>query len=235
MSQPKTPAEILLLPDIPVYQDIYCSQELTDRLCRYMCENRPEFVQELIEQEKLPFPDNRDGLHGKYCNHIEFYLRDEAKEGRVPELSMLGMIDLIYEIDRRVRNSLGLFDIPVVGASLAPTPDGPFPKLIDKPIWRNAQGKPSLGMTQELVDELAVLAYENNHEISYVFCERKRRLLRGGYEEGLLSDSMRKIMPAEHEAKYVRFLGELLGRLSLMCNIPNYEQIKALEPKGLSL
>ncbi len=227
--------KIVHLPDLPVYQDIYCSQELTDRLCRYVCENRPEFVQELIEQEKLPFPDNRDAMLTKALNRIEYYLCDEAKEGRVPELSMLGMIDFIYEIDRRVRRSLGLFDIPVVGTPLAPTPEGPFPELVDNPIWRNAQGKPSLGMTQELVDEFAALAYENNHEISYVCCERKRRLLRGGYEEGLLNDSMRKIMPAEHEAKYVRFLGELLGRLSLMCNIPNYEQIKALEPKGLSL
>lgn len=225
--------KIVHLPDIPVYQGIYCPQELTDRLCRYVCENKPEFVQELIEQEKLPFPDNRDAMLTKALNRIEYYLCDEAREGRVPELSMLGMTDFLYEIDRRVRKSLGLFDIPVVGTPLAPTPDGPFPELIVLPVWRNAQGDMVHGVTQELINEYALLAYKKNYEISYAFCEHERRLLRSGRARYILIDRIGNIM-SENGKKGIAsaVVSELCNRLRAMSNFPSYGQMRTLEQKG---
>ncbi len=224
--------KIVHLPDLPVYQDIYCSQELTDRLCRYVCENRPEFVQELIEQEKLPFPDNRDAMLGKACSRIEYYLRDEAKEGRVPELSMLGMIDFIYEIDRRVRRSLGLFDIPVVGTPLAPTPEGPFPELVDNPMRSSTSRRGTVSQT--IVNECVLSLYEVNPQLCYQYCEHARRLLRSGGAAHELSN-LSSTITGKERADGTDISLELRDRLRMMCNLPNYEQIKALEPKGLSL
>ncbi|MBU0801346.1 MAG: hypothetical protein KKA05_10135 [Alphaproteobacteria bacterium] len=180
----------------------------------------------------LPFPDNRDAMLGKACARIEYYLRNEEKEGRIPPISILGMIDLIFEIDRRVRKGLGLFDIPVVGIPLAACSLGPYPPLIEKPLHGLDKGAPREGITQEQADQFTKAIYEKNGELMYAICELKRRLLRGGGVMDLLEQVVRSEIAASNDKILpVKVKGELMGRLSIMCQMPSYEQIKTLELK----
>ncbi len=224
--------ELPALIDLPVYQETYCDQRLTDHLCRYVWQNKPEFVRSLAEQEMLPFPDNRDAMLGRACERIEYYLKDEAKEGRAPELSMLGMIDLIYEIDRRVRKGLGLFNIPVVGTALAASPEGPFPELIKSDVLYSAKIPPKA--KQNCIDEYIFDFYKKNTPLCYAYCEASRRLLRGGDVSQKLGSLTQKNVD-EKKVNSSEVLLELRRRLHEMCNLPNYEQIKSIAPKGYEI
>lgn len=182
------------LTNLSVYQETYCDQELTDRLCRYVWDNKPEFVCRMAEQKLLPFPQNHDDIHAKACGRVEYYLWDEIKAGRVPELSMLAMIDFMYEIDRRVRKGLGLPDIPVVGTPLSPSPDGPFPELIARPFYKPYTDYVFPGAQQEMVNKYAPLIYQDDLNLMYAHGEQARRFMRAIAQVSLLLVSLKKMV-----------------------------------------
>lgn len=217
------------LPKLSVIRGAYCSQEMTDRLVKYLQDSRPDLVHQLIEDEKNPFPDNRDSIFGKTLSKIENFLRNEEKEHRILTLSLTGMVDFIYELDRRVRKSLGLGDIPAVGKPIALGPEGPFPSLIDKPITITKQGKPPKGLTQEVADRATKEIYENNPEVIFAYCEHMRRLLRKGEPSAILANLFRTAVSDDDDVFSGYVAGELIGRLRVMCEIPGYEEIKKMK------
>jgi hypothetical protein len=222
--------ELPLLVNLPVYQEIHCSQQLTDQLCAYVWEHKPEFIKELAENETFPFPNNRDFHFTEACNSIKRYLENQAQKNVLPKLSMLGMIDFIYEIDRRVRKALNLFDIPVVGKPLAISPEGPFQPLINLEI----QDSTLSILAQKDIDNYVSLLYSRAHKIVYALCEDKRRLLRGTEALYALENLAKEVFINEKvDSKTIEIIcAELNRRLVKMCDIPNVKQLETLVSKG---
>lgn len=142
------------LVELPVYRGIYCSQEMTDKILRHLWEKKPELVRGLVSEEMRPLPDGHDDMHGKACERIIVYLREKASEDIDIPPSRLGMLDLLYELSRRLRKGLGLAEVPVFGKPLASGPEGPFPVLIEQPIQLPKNKKLEIQITQELADEV---------------------------------------------------------------------------------
>ena len=75
------------------------------------------------------------------------------------------MLDFIYELNRRIRTAFNLPERPLLGKPLAPGPEGPFPPMINKPVWVSKSGKPSVD--QDLADEIIQSAYQKRPDIFY--------------------------------------------------------------------
>jgi len=123
--------ELPELVDLPVYREDYISQERVDELCRLVWQEKPDYIKQLVYQEKLPFPNNRSSKFDEKIENIVYFLRDEENAGNVEAISLIGMVDLTYEIDRRIRHSLDLKDLKPIGKPIAPGPEGPFPEIGD--------------------------------------------------------------------------------------------------------
>lgn len=164
--------ELPELVDLPVYRDDYISQKRVDELCRLIWELKPVFIRELVFEEKLPFPNNRNSIFSRKMGRVIHFLRDEEKAGNIEPISMIGMVDLTYEITRRIRHVMGLEDIEPAGKPIAQGPKGPFPELIALPIYRNPRGEPQPTVTQEKADKFCAETYDvlikNHPEVVFI-------------------------------------------------------------------
>jgi len=150
--------ELPPLIDLPVYRDTYLSQERTDELCRYVWEHYPdpvrviagEIARNALERGKIP----------KTMDNLSCYLREDEAAGKIGSISLTAMVDLMHEIDRRIHRALGVPEIEVVKYPIAPTPQGPFPSLIDIPVLTLKTGQSRHGVTQEQADRLTRVLYE---------------------------------------------------------------------------
>lgn len=207
--------ELPPLIDLPVYRDTYLSQARTDELCRLLWEQRPDLIRALVEREEV-VPQDRT-MFRRVTSRITNYFREEEKAGRIESVSLTGMVDLIYEIDRRVRQSLGLPAIPVRWKPIAPGPDGPFPPWPDKPIYRSPKGSTFKGLTQEKADRLTPQIYaalvKESPEAIYANVENERRHLRSCEATGIISSFASRIVSPEDEVPSVFILAEFRERL----------------------
>lgn len=217
------------LIELPVYRDTYLSQERTDELCRLLWSERPDLIVALVSVEKIGAQDRTK--FAKTNTLVSEFLRDEEKAGRVEPISLTGMVDLLYEINRRVRKILGLNDIPVYGKPIAPGPEGPFPLLIHKPIL-NINGKPHEGMTQEIADRLAQKIYDimvrEHPEALYAYIEMWRRCLRSGEPSWEISNVARNVTKNER-VLWVYIAKDFESRITEMCRdkVPGNEEKNA--------
>lgn len=212
------------LPKLSVIRGAYCSQEMTDRLIKYLQDNRPDLVEELAQQEKRLLPDGRDDLHGKKYGDVIAYLRERVDSSVQVPPTHIGMLDLLYELSRRIRSALNLQEVPILGRPLASSPEGPFPPLTQKSveIVKNKEHQ----LSQSLVDNAIQSAYERAPEIFYDFSEQMRRMMRS-YEisqsfQRLIKDSL----PEGQTDPWNITMGSAYGRLYEMCEMPSYETLK---------
>lgn len=214
------------LMDLPVYRDTYCDQKTTDKALRHLCSARPDLVQELAEQEMRSFPDGRDELYGKKCGSIIHYFRQDAPQNELLDISRLGMLDLLYELSRRLRRALGLPEIPVLGEPLADAPDGVFPPLLSKKVWVSKEGK--MPVSQEFTDRVLGEFYERYPAVVFEMSEQQRRLMRTYEINGECNKCLRGLLSKEEADKWPYLPGELIGRINHMCNVPSYEVLKGM-------
>src|SRR5690606_9746659 len=99
----KTPNPPPLI-DLPVYQEIYCNQEMTDTILKFLWDKKPESISELAELEYGFIAGGHDGMYQRACGRISTFLREsEAAQEIVLPATRLGMLDLHYEMSRRIR------------------------------------------------------------------------------------------------------------------------------------
>lgn len=212
------------LVELPVYRGIYCSQEMTDAALRHLWEEKSELVRELAAQEMRPDPrrTHGDAVYNKAIDRVISYLRqEESKKTELP-LSRIGMLDVVYELSRRLRKGLGLPDLEILGIPLVKKPDSAYPVLLKLPIWTLNNGKPRSTLTQEMIDTTLQAAYERRPDLFYEISEQSRRSMRSYEIRDEFEALLKEITPAEVK-KDVGFVGilhsEAKHRLFEMCKM----------------
>lgn len=217
MTNQSQETELPSLIDLPVYRDTYLSQERTDELCRLLWQQRPDLIRALVAREEV-VPQDRT-MFARVTSRITEYFREEEKAGRIDAISLTGMVDLIYEIDRRVRKSLGLPAIPVRWKPIAPGPDGPFPPWPDKPIHR-VNGRAHVGMTQEKADRLTPQIYaaliKESPEAIFAQAENERRHLRTCEASTIIGTCVNRIVSPKDEVSSSFVWQEFRERMRLI-------------------
>ncbi|GLS99244.1 hypothetical protein GCM10007897_06230 [Sphingobium jiangsuense] len=158
------------LLELPVYQEKYCSQAVTDNALSYLWANRPDLVAAQAEVESRNF----DNVYIMELAAIVEFFRDEASKHIEIPTTRLGMLDLLFEMSRRLRLALGIPAWEVRGRPLAESENGPMPDLPSYPI---ETGKGEMGLTQEMADRIIEAAYR---AAPHLFFERVECLRRGG-------------------------------------------------------
>jgi len=132
-NKPVEETEMPELIDLPVYREDYISQEQVDKACRLLWKEKPYYVQDLIDEERGGRRDNPIQIHGMHrvMSRLGYFFREKEESGELNKISYTGMVDLIYETERRVRIAIGLDDFKPIGHPIAPTPHGPFPEIGD--------------------------------------------------------------------------------------------------------
>lgn len=159
------------LPSLPVLRGVYCSQEVTDNVLQYLWNKVPEFVLVLLRREHSDF----DQTYLMDLARIVDFLRKEAcKDISVPE-SHLGMVDLLFELSRRLRKIRGISEYRIKGHPLIKSPDEPWPELPWLPIELLPNGRIRYGVTQEIADRVIADAYKKRPDLFFEFAEILRR------------------------------------------------------------
>jgi hypothetical protein len=209
------------LIDLPVYRDAYLSQERTDALCSRIWEERPDLVERFVQNaRRFDFPLDRDAYFTKPNAAVISYLREKEKAGEVEPISITAMVDFMYELDHRIRKIVGKPKIEIIGDPIAQGPDGPFlPELVTMPIYRDKEGKPQKGMTQEIADRLCPQIYahflENNPEVIFAYRELDRRQFRSGEPSWVVFSFVRDFVKSlDEEVDFLDLKTEFRRRLA---------------------
>jgi len=132
--------ELPELIDLPVYREDYISQERVDELCKLVWKERQYDIKTMVFHERDhegPFDRNCDYFYA--LKEITNHLREEEKTGRIEPISMIAMVNLNYEISRRVRLATGYEDYKPYGKPIADGPQGPFPPIGQLDNWLNGR------------------------------------------------------------------------------------------------
>lgn len=212
------------LIDLPVSRSTYCDQDTADRVLAYLWKHEADLVARLAAEERQPFPESRGGLFRKMCWSIGPVLRAAQNSDASLPPSRLALVDLLYELSRRLRRAQGLTDIPVFGKPLAPGPQGPFPPLTDRAdLDKNTSHDQAL--TSELANRICQEVYTQDPALMYEACEQERRLV-SSHEIEHDFDARLKEAKARAQVPDVRGFGaELNRRLSEMIEMPSWQEI----------
>lgn len=122
--------DLPILTNLPVYRETYCDQKTTDAVLGALWEQRPDLIAPMVAVEAEP--DVKTARHYDYrrvAGKIIEYVRKAPEFSAMAPPSRLGMLDLIYELTRRIRYSLKLPPLPIEGRDFAPSDQGPFPNI----------------------------------------------------------------------------------------------------------
>jgi len=153
----------VIVHELPVLREDYCSQQVADFAIRYLLTNRPDLVSELLLEE-----------HGRQHDYTEAawdileYLEQQQVE--VPK-TLLGRMDLISELSRRLCRAYGRPDPLPRGHSIAqPMPGLPHLEMCEH-VRRWAH------VTQELVDAILQRIYDHRPDLWFAVAEEYRYLV----------------------------------------------------------
>ena len=210
------------LPALTVYRETYCSQEMTDNVVSYLEENAPDLLYSCMVDE-TPVYDIRFKAYGELVHYLN---HEVTKKISIPDKN-LGLVDLVYEISRRIRTAYNLPEIKIIGRALTPTIDGPYPILssfynVDKDLDKDLV----------LVTELS---YDRDPALWYFLSEAMRRrfllpsfkivarlkLQEIAISEGLFQDPEIQAGSATLSAFSRQALTEIEIALRKVCLIPN--------------
>jgi len=144
---------------------------MTDNVIRHLRQARPDLIEQAakLEAQIEPYQRNGDYRCNDLTDHLINYLRQEvSKKVEVPQ-TRLGMLDVIFELIRRVRNGLNLPDFSPLGKPLAEAPIGPWKQLPNTPVWPNSN------INQIIADSILQSAYKSRPTAFYELAEQMRR------------------------------------------------------------
>jgi len=199
------------LPRLPVIRKEYCSQKITDDAIDYLFEHHPDLLLRIVEDEN----PNRVGTHYEAYQKA-IYTLQKSEDVIIPDHD-IALIDIAYELSRRIRIAYGMNEIEVQGRPLAPSIEGPYPELIKKPIGRYTKKD---GFTQKKVDSILEDFYQANHKLCYVHSEQFRR------DQNLFvgfSTHLRKNLPDKNAQAVKSVARELAARLIEACDLPKID------------
>ena len=122
------------LVDLPIYRDDYISQQQVNLLCRILWDENPSFVRDLISDERNGSRGNPNKIFAMrklFGNICLFFRRIEKDSPNIDKISYVGMVDLVYEVERRIRKAIGVSDFSPIGQPIASSPEGSFPESGD--------------------------------------------------------------------------------------------------------
>jgi hypothetical protein len=222
------------LPELPVLRDSYCSQETVDRIVRWIHDNHPDRLMQLLREES----GIRQATYYIAIKNIWAILKKEHLQEIEAMTPHLGAVDLLYEISRRLRNAYGLSDIPPRGKPLAPSPNGPFPPMLNAKVSPHNEKR---GAAQEIVDVVLADFYDQRPDLWFAAGEGMQRnlgLLMSGAEYGpVLRNIILKRGFAEDVAHKFVQKGDLSSvaeacdfefrvRIRAMCEIPFFNKLE---------
>jgi hypothetical protein len=207
------------LVDLPVVRATYCSQEMTDSALRFLWQTEPDLVRALGQQE-------RGGYDATYIMQlteiVDFFKNVASKSIQIPD-TRLGMLDLVFELSRRLRVALGYKPPLPSGTSLKASLDSKLPDIPALPI--DISGISSTKVTQEMVDRLISAVINERPDLIYEFSENLRR---GGIWPHDIVNEIRHVLRKhaipEDEIGFwtIKFIGgEINRRLTNFCKIQN--------------
>lgn len=207
------------LIDLPIHEETTLSQERVDTLCKLVWENCQQDIHDLLENAKLPLDECRDYQLVEPNKRITHFLRGLEENDKIESLSILEMVYILYEIDRRVRKIAGADEWPAYGDPIAPSPQGPFPgNIIDLPVYEWTPGKSKI--SQEVADEYCPKLYryfvEEHPELLHAKCEFSRRNLRSGEVTYKFDALVEKYLEPNAELRVDKVSMEFGRRLAFM-------------------
>ena len=227
--------ELPPLIDLPVVRNDRCDQSTIDQIARHLWNESPGLVVQLAGDERT-----RRWMFGRDYHELSEALRLTPHiRSQLP--TRLSMIEAVHEVGRRLRAAQDLAELPIVGRALAPSREGPFPKLIDRDAVKNPGGSWSLhDLPFPVADRFVRRAYEADPELMYDVCEAKRRLIalhdihaevRELFENVWAEEDLSQVVwttasTARRDLGHCRL--DLHERLSTMCGMPTHEELLAL-------
>ena len=133
-SVPEPRSELRSLPVLPMLRQTYCPQNIVDYAIRYIQEHNPPLLVEFAEAERGRGDYTN---YGDACYGIAEFLSHASEHDPIPlPHTNLGMLDIVYELSRRVRQAYGLSPIRPLGRPLSEGPYQSFPPLIEMKIHK---------------------------------------------------------------------------------------------------
>ncbi len=135
---------------LAVLREDYCDQETVDAALQLLWKEKPAFLQ---VQGHLEYKGIDQPYLMELAQIVDFFKQEAKDKVSIPQ-TRLGMLDLIFELSRRLRKSLGLEDRKIMGKPLAESIESPMPSLPVLPIKTLEGRNDYFGVTQEVVDDI---------------------------------------------------------------------------------
>jgi hypothetical protein len=168
---PKVEKSAMSLPELEVAQEKYCSQEMVDRILRFLQDKQPDYIRTLLNEAKInPLSDYRNELL-----KLPRYLENSGIE--VPN-ARLGMIDLTFEVHRRVMKAIGGWMPEIRGNPIGESPTALSQPMVKLPVGGlKAKSKTPADqfVSQELADDVVDAMFKRRPDLLYEFAEEIRR------------------------------------------------------------
>lgn len=223
-AQPSKEAPIPLLPDLKVIRDSYCNQTITDKVIRSLQKKRPDLIADIAFEINKPSNYRVGGrlanpLYQRRAQAICDYLKDESSKEIESPATNLGLIDLIFELSRRIAKVYDLPDLDFFGTSIAEGPDHPL-----LPLAPPSNHPDSEGVTSELRDRIVALIYERAPRLFYELAEERIRQLRLKCVLKDLHKALENLAPEGAPTTTTArtpIIREINSRLHKMCGCPD--------------
>ena len=201
------------LPHLPVLRGTWCPQADTDRAIDFLQANNPELIAEMLVEEGA-------SRSSDYFN-VAFEVLDYLSEAGQPvPATLLGKLDLAYELSRRIRKANGLSEFRLRGTQAGEGPDKPAPL----PSLAVSEGATKRGnVTQELADKILKLSYDQRPDLWFAASEEYRHDI-CIYATDELRETLRKIVddafgPTRNNWTAGEIFIEAVRRIYKMCGI----------------
>src|ERR1700722_3068333 len=118
------------LPVLAVARQIFVTQIEADRAIRFLQEHSQMQFEMLLHAGTLPllrmYKPERQGIRLVAFSEMAEALEEASDEDKLPEpLSYLGVLDTVFELERRFRRAFGLDDLNIQGDAFTADPDSP--------------------------------------------------------------------------------------------------------------
>ena len=211
-------AELPPLPQLPVIRAENCDQEMTDKALAFLWEKAPALVSQQLALE----PSNFDQAYLTQLKRIIDVLQKNSPEFVELPKARIGMLDLLFELSRRLRVAAGLPEWEIKGKPLYDPATRPMLKL-PRTIAEEKPAKSIFYVPQDVIDRIINSATMKEPELFYDYAESLRR---GGiYGPQIFEDMkvlIKKIALPEEEINPTRLGvigGEIIIKLRKACAI----------------
>jgi hypothetical protein len=215
------------LISLAVVRSDYCDQATTDQICQHLWATQPELIAQIAREEGWDFPECRSSVYRELIYTLGESLREDEVAGALLPSTPLALLDFIYELSRRLRKVLGAPELSVLGKPLMDGPEAELPPLLNRgagvPISAAQWGESD----DARADAVCRALYESDPELLYALCAQERRLQSIHEIENALTLVAARVLVDEGIDDIDPYRAELLERLSLMCDLPPYEELEA--------